>query len=464
MFRRPLLGSLNHVWKFILDCTGYPPVVQFTLPPEVVKELGRFLGLLPLAYMNFRNEISAIATASDASQFRGCVTASEGLTRWGATASACTARGDVVEPCEITGVLTIGLFDRIGALRVAADALGWNVHGHISVEKSAEASRVVESHFPGAILVPDVQVVDQEMVMQWSQRFTQVSLVVMGAGPPCQGVSGTNASRKGALKDERNSLFSHVSRIKDLVRKCFPWAQAQALMESVASMDVADEKVMSASFGSLPWHIDAAGVSLAHRPRLYRVDWELVEAPGVEFSHTPAGRASVHFDSCVDPSRYVQSGWAKVEDSPFPTFTTSRPRSTLGYKQAGINQISPGERKRWEEDSFRFPPYQYQDRHCVQNKKGSKRLLNIQEQEVIMGFPKDYTINCSKKGEQGTLQNADARLTLVGNSWNVTVVAWLLSQLGTLRGLNGPLSVQDLVERTSPGCKKDLATFCTACH
>jgi hypothetical protein len=29
---------------------------------------------------------------------------------------------------------TIGLFDGIGGLRVAVDALGWNVQGHVSVE------------------------------------------------------------------------------------------------------------------------------------------------------------------------------------------------------------------------------------------------------------------------------------------------------------------------------------------
>eukprot|EP00435_Cladocopium_sp_Y103_P017447 s824_g4.t1 len=459
MFRRPLLGSLNHVWQFIVDCNGYPPVVQFALPKEVVQELSRFLGLLPLAYMNFRNEISPMVTASDASQFGGGVTASEGLTPWGVTASSCQVRGDVVEPCEVTGVLTIGLFDGIGALRVAADALGWNVHGHVSVEKSAEANRVVESHFPGTIMAPDVAMVDLAMVKQWSQRFTQVSLVVLGAGPPCQGVSGLNAARKGALRDERSSLFSHVARIKGLVQKCFPWAQVQALMESVASMNATDEQVMSASFGTQPWRIDAAGVSLAHRPRLYWVDWELLEAPGVEFSHTPSGRANVSLSATLDCSRFVQQGWDKVENSPFPTFTTSRPRSTPGYKPAGIQQVSPSERKRWEEDSFRFPPYQYQDKHCLQNRKGEKRLPSIQEREVIMGFPKDYTQNCFKKNEQSSQQHVDARLTLVGNSWNVTVVAWLLSQLGAIRGLNPSFTVQELVERTSPGCTKDLATY-----
>jgi site-specific DNA-cytosine methylase len=121
---------------------------------------------------------------------------------------------------------------------------------------------VVENHFPGSVLVEDVQAVDFEMVRQWSQKYSQVSLVVVGAGLLCQGVSGLNSSRQGALRDERSSLFSHVSRIRELVRQAFPWAQVQGLMENVASMDDADEKVMSASFGCSPWYIEASGVLL----------------------------------------------------------------------------------------------------------------------------------------------------------------------------------------------------------
>lgn len=51
-------------------------------------------------------------------------------------------RGDVLEPGAIPGVLTIGFFDAIGALRAAADALGWNVLGHVSVEKSKEGQEL----------------------------------------------------------------------------------------------------------------------------------------------------------------------------------------------------------------------------------------------------------------------------------------------------------------------------------
>lgn len=139
-------------------------MVKFKIPPEVKEEIIRFIGLIPLAYMDFRTEISAHVTASDASEYGGGVTVSTGLTPVGAIASHCAIRGDVVEPADLPSVLTIGLFDGIGALRVAADVLGWCVIGHISIEQSQAASRVVESRFAGSLFVSDVQTVDAEMV------------------------------------------------------------------------------------------------------------------------------------------------------------------------------------------------------------------------------------------------------------------------------------------------------------
>ena len=64
-------------------------------------------------------------------------------------AACCKVRGDIPAMEDLTQVLTIGLFDGIGALRVAADAAGLPVAGHISVEVNPEASRVLESRFPG---------------------------------------------------------------------------------------------------------------------------------------------------------------------------------------------------------------------------------------------------------------------------------------------------------------------------
>ena len=77
----------------------------------------------------------------------------------------------------------------------------------------------------------------------------------------------------------------------------------------------------------------------------------------------------------------------------------------------------------------------------------------------MMGFPRGYTVNCMPKQQQGTTAHLDQRLTLIGNSWNVTVVTWILSQLGRVLGLNPPLEVQDIISRTSPGSQLDFQSF-----
>ena len=458
MFRRPLLGCLNWLWKFVTSFEGFPPVVKLPIPQEVKLELSRFLGLVPLAYMDFRQDISSLVTASDASTTGGGVTKSCGVTPAGCVAAQCPVRGDLVEPSDVSSVLTIGLFDGIGALRVAADVVGWNVAGHISVEISPEAARVVEARFPNTVHIADVKDVNRDMVRDWAMRFSQVALVVLGAGPPCQGVSGLNASRKGALRDARSSLFSYVSKIRDMVKAEFPWAQVRSLMESVASMDATDEDTMSQDFGCKPWRIDAASVTLCRRPRLYWVDWELSEGVGCSFSSTNRS-SEVILNAAVQAKDYLLPGWSKCSTEAFPTFTTSRPRDTPGYKPAGVKQCTAAELARWGQDAHRFPPYQYQTKFCLQNRAGDIRLPSIEEREVIMGFPRDYTTLCMVKSRQGSQAHLDCRLTLIGNSWNVVVVSWLLSQLGHLLGVNPSLTPQDIVSRCAPGCARDFQTF-----
>ena len=461
MFRRPLLGCLNSLWTFILQFEHYPPVIQLPLPKEVTLELARFLGLIPLAYMDFRCTVAKVVTASDASKTGGGVTASSSLTPAGCVAAQCGVRGDIVEPAEVTQVVTVGLFDGIGALRTAADVLGWNVVGHISVEKDDHAARVVEARFPNTIRVTTVEDIDEKMVQSWpwALKFSQAALVLIGAGPPCQGVSGLNAGRKGALRDARSGLFMHVSRIRALVKGCFPWAQVRTLMESVGSMDEVDRNVMSADFGEEPWLIDALGVSLARRPRLYWVEWELFGSEGASKVQGKSPVREIQLVAEVNSQDFLLPGWKLVSNEPLPTFTTSRPRASPGYKPAGLQQCTYEERARWVQDQYRFPPYQYCEKHCLVNKRGELRLPSIEEREVVMGFPRNYTMMCMVKHLQGSVAHTDCRLGLIGNSWNVTVVAWILSQLGAVLGLNPLLRVQQVYSRTSPGCSKDFQSF-----
>ena len=344
-------------------------------------------------------------------------------------------------------VLSIGLFDGIAALRICCDLLGLQVLGHISVEQAEGAKRVVSSHFPESIAVSDVKEVDDNMVAQWARDFSQASLVIIGGGPPCQGVSGLNASRKGALKDERSNLYPHVKRIWKLVQRQFPWCQVHCIMESVASMDEEDRAVMSQEFGDQPWICDAGTLTWCHRPRLYWISWELAEQDGVclEPGSTGApGRVTLH--ARQDLEQVCKEGWIKVTpERSFPTFTTSRPRDHPGYKPAGLKTCTPDEVRRWEMDNFRYPPYQYTTKNLLINKCNRLRLPDIEEKEYIMGFPINYTLPCVPKRLRGTTEHLDLRHSLIGNTWSVPVVSWFLGQLCGPLGLCPRYTPQDIV-------------------
>ena len=452
-FRRPLLGSLNAVWKFVQSFEGGPFVQP--LPAEVRVELSRFCLLVPLARMDFRLSLSSTVTASDASTYGGGVTASSGLTQVGTIAANMPTRGNVVELEDVPTVLTVGLFDGIAGLRVAADAVGFSVVGHVSVECHEPANRVVESRFPGTLFVKTVEEVSSDMVKSWACQFSQVSMVVLGAGPPCQGVSGLNADRKGALKDLRSCLFWHVERVKDLLCEHFPWAQVHRLMESVASMDVEDREVMSKSVGSTPYLIDAAGVTGCRRPRLYWPSWEILQTPGAQISSVTGegwGQLTeVALSAAVDVEQFLEPGWTKCSDECFPTFTTSRPRASPGRKPAGLQHCTAEEVDRWQADSYRFPPYQYRTRFCLQDKDGNLRTPGVEEREVLMGFPRGYTYNCMSKAHRHGAAWRDERLSLLGNSWCVFVIAWLLSCLGVPRGLCPKMTIAQVMRQCCPG-------------
>ena len=138
---------------------------------------------------------------------------------------------------DFVQVLTVGLFDGVGALRVAADVLQLPMGGHISAEVSVEGSRVLESNFPDTIAVGDVAGISEDMVLGWALKFSNAGVVLVGGGPPCQGVSGLNSDRKGALKDARSKLFVHVRRVYELCKKHFRWPGSGALLHGKCFLD-----------------------------------------------------------------------------------------------------------------------------------------------------------------------------------------------------------------------------------
>ena len=452
MFRRPLLGGLNAVWRHIESYEGVTSQWQ-TTPADCRLELLRFLGALPLARLDFRLDMHDVVTCSDASSSGGGICASHSLTPFGSLVVEGHLRGDVPEQRNDLMVVTVGLFDGLGALRVCHEVLGIQVLGHVSVERAEPARRVVEAHFPGSIMVPDVEMIDSDMVRQWSLQFSQCALVLLGAGPPCQGVSGFNADRKGALKDGRSSLFSHVPRVRDLLKQHFRWCPVYTIMESVASMDSKDRHTMTQGIGVDPVACNAGTMTWCHRPRLYWFDWDLRAGEGAEISPGDQGSpAQVVLTAHQPIDQVVRKGWLKVApDQAFPTFTTSRPQSKPGRKPAGLAQCTDADVARWQADAHRYPPYQYREVHCLVNRSNQLRVPDVSERELMLGFPLHYTAACATKRERKRTGYSDLRLTLLGNTLSVPVVAWILGQLYGILGFRESPTPQQVIDSLLPG-------------
>ena len=122
MFRRPLLGCLNSIWRFIESFNQEGPSVA-RFPLLCKSEVLGLIGLLPLARLDFRVPFHDQVTCSDASTSGGGICASSGCTPLGRMVSQGKLRGELPELRQDHQVLMIGLFDGIAALQVAADLL-----------------------------------------------------------------------------------------------------------------------------------------------------------------------------------------------------------------------------------------------------------------------------------------------------------------------------------------------------
>ena len=115
-------------------------------------------------------------------------------------------------------------------------------------------------------------------------------------------------------------------------------------MESVFSMDEVDGATMSQHMETIPTMVDAAGISLCRRPRLYRVWWELVAAERVRIG-PPVGEGwaqyrVVELSATNDPQDFLTSGWHPTpggEVSYFYNSTTTHHQETVPRDCGNVN-------------------------------------------------------------------------------------------------------------------------------
>ena len=234
-------------------------------------------------------------------------------------------------------------------------------------------------------------------------------------------------------------------------------------MEGVFSMSPKDRAGFSLGIKLLPYLIDAKGISLCRRPRLWWFNWVVKSQEGVSVFPPQTDHCEdygvIDLFADVQPKEFLNPGWTLTSPGyRFCTFTTAQPKNRPGLKPAGIAACTPADLGTWACDRFRFPPYAYQFCNGVIHRKKGWRMLSIAEKEAIMGMPVDYTLHANTKQQRKSNPQGcdDDRMTLVGNAWHVGVVAFLLSNLLAKEGFCSPVSPKDLVNHLKSGSSVSL--------
>ena len=477
-FRRPLFGTLNNIWTF-----GRKKAVQSLSSTQKV-ELLVATSLLPLAVTDLRAPISGLVTASDASEKGGGCCKSTGLTCEGFDTLLSLQSNKEMSlghrPCDSAEllpccekikeqlrfppllkqarVLVVGLFDGIAGLLCALSRLPVLVIGFASSEIDPVAKKLVRKRWPGVIELGNIQGIDFETINKLAVTYAPLAdLVIIGAGSPCQDLSGLLADRQGLL-GERSKLFFEVPRILNLFRDRFPCVHF--FVENVFSMDSENRAIFSEVLGVKPYLVDAVNFTYCRRPRLFWCSWAISTNNANIVERDGYYEVFVRCQK-LDPSFWVEPGCSWENSQGYVcTLTRALPNSRPPKNPAGISTASNIAIQRWEADSYCFQVYQYEDSAMVTKPDSTKRLPSIAERELLMGFDLGYT-KAAMTGKETPRQQFVMAAQLIGNSFCVPVISFLVSELLLAQNhVKKPLAPElGLAIKLSPGTWSSTASF-----
>ena len=453
-FRRPLMSILNRAWP------KHKAVVCRPLSQRTILELIAAIGVLPMAVSNLFTPVSGLVTCSDASEQGGGLCASAGLTPEGLmTLRSLEEKGPDREKVSFTPagscsidrtksgprVLVISLFDGIGAMMVALARLDCQIVGYVSCEVDKACKRLTRTRWPGVLELGDVTKVDANLMEHLVASVGyKVDLILVGAGSPCQDLSGLNAAGRG-LEGERSRLFFEVPRIIGLVKSHFE-VPVEYFVENVASMTADNVEQFSDVLGVKPIFLDAHHFCHCRRPRLYWPSWK-VEAQGTEVLEDMGLWWKWVFPCVRGPaSEWLEPGctWTPKAPGHLPTFTRPKRRQRPPYKPAGVETASAAALERWKDDSYFVQVYNYEEHNMITTPEGNLRLPSLVEKERVMGFDRGYV--SSSFGSKATASQKELiGGQMIGNTFNVYSIIMLLHECLRQHGAQTKRCPQQLV-------------------
>ena len=292
------------------------------------------------------------------------------------------------------------------------------------------AKHVCKQLFPAVRDLGDITEITEAELKQVILDCPLFERMLLSGGFPCQDLSGANAMRSG-LQGKRSCLFFEFLRVRDLVKKLFPHAQVDILVENVASMPAPDRDVISQKLGVRPYRICPSDIWPCRRPRYFWTSWTLQASSNLRLED----HGSYLQVRMLGEKLPVQAVLEKHESTAanftkFPTFLRSVPKKRPPFKPSGLDTCNAWELQQWENQGFRFSPYQFRkDNTVLDRRSGCWNPPSTPTRELLMGFKANATFlgGCRERKNLDAETARDIRQSLLGNAMHVGVVAILLS-------------------------------------
>lgn len=350
------------------------------------------IGISNLLQTDLTLEYDNEVTCSDASEGGGAVARATDLT-WSGKSYVDRGLRAELGPIDCP-VLLISCFNGIGGCFRIYDILGVKVMGMVSVDVSREANRVTRSTWPQVDEHDDINAITRQDVWRWANSFARALEVHVWAGFPCVHLSSVRAFRQN-LYGEGSNLFWRLLELLGWIQEIFgTFAKVKFCIENVASMDEAARRQISAELEVMPVKLDPADCMPYSRPRLAWCSEPLYQMEGIELWEEQDYIRAYVTAPCPSTEQWIRPGWTWPGEewgAKFPTFMKSIKRTSPPPVPAGYRRATPEMIRRWTEDSFRFPPYQYAEKFLLTHPSQPARLLDSSERELLLGFGTQHT-------------------------------------------------------------------------
>ena len=331
------------------------------------------------------------------------------------------------------------------------------------MECDKAANRVTSRTWPGVELVLDILKVDASLVKKWSLQFTTIEEIHLWAGFPCVDLSAAKYQREN-LEGKGSRLYWEIGRVAALLRAHFgDTVIIRKVLENVASMDMSAALEISEHEETKPYLVDPVQAVPMRRPRYC---WTTEALDGLFSDVTlKSGKYWTEVTALAPyplTDQWIEDGhWWNGDGQgvTFPTCMKAIPRRCPPPRPAGLQKCDTDCIRRWEADSFRFPPYQYDWKYLIMT-EDTWRLLNADERELLLGYGRHHTRRAMSASEvkSGATAFEDKRLSMLGDSFSI--YSFVLFAVACCRNFLPIMSYVHLTKRMglAPGFRGQLRT------